>query len=185
MAPGSDELEREVEKWREFERERPARIDTQLPGQESVWDYPRPPRLERTDRRVRVELAGTVLAESVRAYRLIETASPPTYYLPPSDVRTEFLEPGPNATLCEWKGIAKYWSARVGGRQVRDAAWSYPEPYSGYERIRGYLAFYPGKMDACYVGGLRVIPQPGSYYGGWVTPDVVGPFKGEPGSEAW
>jgi len=166
-------------------RKRPAQIDPPGPGQESVWDYPRPPRVEPVTQRIRVELGGIVLAESVRAYRIIETASPPVYYLPPGDVRTEYLEPSPRSTFCEWKGRAKYWSVRVGDRFAEDAAWSYPEPEAGYEAIRNYIAFYAGKMDACYVGEYRARPQPGEYYGGWITPDVVGPFKGEPGTEAW
>ncbi len=126
-----------------------------------------------------------VVAESIRGYRVIETASPPTYYFPPEDVLQKFLEPSSQTTLCEWKGVARYWSLRVGNRVAPHAAWSYPEPAPGYEAIRGYLAFYPGPMDACYVGDTRVAPQPGSYYGGWVTPEIVGPCKGEPGSENW
>ena len=164
---------------------RPARIEDPGPGQESVWDYPRPPRVEPVSERIRVEFGGVVLADTVRAYRVIETASPPVYYLPPEDVQTEYLERSARSTVCEWKGTARYRSVRVGDRFARDAAWSYPEPNGAYEAIRGYLAFYAGKMDACYVGEHRVTPQPGRFYGGWITPDVVGPFKGEPGTEMW
>ena len=185
MSSSSDPYAREREKWRNFKRERPAKIDPPDPGQESVWDYPRPPRVEPLTRRIRVEFGGIVLADTVRAYRVIETASPPVYYLPPDDVRREYLEPSTRSTFCEWKGVAKYWSVRVGDRFAEDAAWSYPKPDTGYEAIRDYIAFYPGKMDACYVGEYRVTPQPGEYYGGWITPDIVGPFKGEPGTEKW
>jgi uncharacterized protein (DUF427 family) len=164
---------------------RPVEIQVPGPGQESVWDYPRPPRVEPVARRIRVEFGGIVLAETDAAFRVLETASPPVYYLPPADVRTEYLEPSPRSTVCEWKGVANYRSVRVGDRFVEDVAWSYPEPNPGYEAICDYLAFYAGKMDACYVGGVRVTPQPGRFYGGWITPDVVGPFKGEPGTEMW
>ena len=164
---------------------RPVEIQVPGPGQESVWDYPRPPRVEPVARRIRVEFGGIVLAETDAAFRVLETASPPVYYLPPADVRTEYLEPSPRSTICEWKGLANYRSVRVGERFAEDAAWSYPQPNPGYEAIRDYLAFYAGKMDACTVGGVRVTPQPGRFYGGWVTPDIVGPFKGEPGTEMW
>ena len=154
-------------------------------GQESVWDYPRPPRVERVTRRVRVELAGLVIADTTRALRVCETAGPPSYYIPPGDIRMDLLQPGPRSSYCEWKGTASHWTARVGPRIVEDAAWSYPDPSPGYEAIRDHLAFYAGKMGACSVGGDPVTPQPGPFYGGWITPDIVGPFKGEPGSEGW
>ena len=140
---------------------RPVEIQVPGPGQESVWDYPRPPRVESVARRIRVEFGGIVLAETVAAFRVIETASPPVYYLPPADVWTEVLEPSPRSTVCEWKGVANYHSIHVGDRFVEDVAWSYPEPNPGYGAIRDYFAFYAGKMDACYVGGVRVMPQPG------------------------
>jgi uncharacterized protein (DUF427 family) len=155
------------------------------PGQESVWDYPRPPRVEPVRQRIRVEFVGVVIADTGRAYRVIETASPPTYYLPPADIRMECLEPSAHRSVCEWKGQARYWSVRVGDRVVADAAWSYPDPLAGFEAIRDHVAFYPGKMDACYVGDQRVTPQPGGFYGGWITPDIVGPFKGDPGTTHW
>jgi uncharacterized protein (DUF427 family) len=185
MSSSSDPYAKLREERRNAKRSRPAQIETPGPGQESVWDYPRPPRVERVAERIRIEFGGVLLADSQRAYRVIETSSPPTYYLPPEDVRMEHLEPRDHSTFCEWKGIAKYWSVRVGNSLAEDAAWSYPEPDEGYEVIRDYLAFYPQKMDACYVGDQRAKPQPGQYYGGWVTPNIVGPFKGEPGSENW
>jgi uncharacterized protein (DUF427 family) len=147
------------------------------PGQESVWDYPRPPRLERVQQRVRIEFAGVLIADTLDAFRVCETSSPPAYYIPPQDVRMEFIEPTDRHSQCEWKGAANYWSVRVGDRLAENAAWSYGEPDAGYEAIRGHLAFYPRKMDACYVGEQRVTPQSGEFYGGWITPDIVGPFR--------
>ncbi len=180
-----DDIGREREKWRTFPRKRPARIETPGPEQESVWDYPRPPRVEVVSSRVRVEFGGILLAESLRAFRVLETSSPPVYYLAPQDIHMEYLDPIEGSSLCEWKGLARYWSVRVRDRMADRVAWSYPDPDHGYEVIKDHLAFYAGKMDACYVGDRRVTPQPGLYYGGWVTPDVVGPFKGEPGTEEW
>jgi uncharacterized protein (DUF427 family) len=181
----SDPYETEREKRRKMQRARPAQIETAGAGQESVWDYPRPPRVEPVNKRVRVELDGVVLADSLRAYRVCETASPPVYYIPPEDVRMEHLAPTQRSTFCEWKGVARYWTATLGQRVIPDAAWSYPNPSEGYEVIRDHLAFYAGKMDACTVGDDRVTPQPGSYYGGWITPNLAGPFKGGRGSEGW
>ena len=162
----------------------PSRI-VPAPGQESVWDYPRPPRVEAVTKRIRIELAGVVIVDTERALRVLETANPPTYYLPQLDVRMDLLEPSTHRSVCEWKGQARYWSVRLGERVVTDAAWSYPEPTPAFAAIRDHLAFYAGKMDACYVGDARVTPQPGGFYGGWITPDVVGPFKGEPGTLHW
>ena len=175
----------EREKWRAFPRERPAYIETPGPGQESVWDYPRPPRLEPVQQRVRVEFGGIVLADSTRAWRVCETSSPPVYYIPRADVQTQYLEPYEEPSFCEWKGVATYWNVRVGDRAAERVAWSYETPDEGYGPIQGHLAFYAGKMAACYVGEDRVTPQPGEYYGGWITPDIVGPFKGVPGSSRW
>lgn len=173
------------EKYRTFARERPDHIVPPGPGQESVWDYPRPPRVEAVSKRVRVVFGGVTLADSTRALRVCETSSPPVYYIPQADIRMEFVEPSRRTSFCEWKGVACYWSVRAGGRAAEDAAWSYPRPDPGYEAIRDHLAFYAGRMDACWVGDDRVTPQPGRYYGGWVTPDLVGPFKGAPGTEGW
>ena len=185
MPRASDAYAAEREKWRNFPRVRPANIVVPGPGQESVWDYPRPPRVEPVPHRVRVEFGGIVLADSTAALRVCETSSPPAYYIPPADVEMSCLEPSARTSFCEWKGLASYWSVRVGDRVAKDAAWSYPDPDPGYEAIRDYLAFYPRRMSACYVGEHRVQPQPGLYYGGWVTPELVGPFKGAPGTEAW
>ena len=166
-------------------RKRPSQIEPVEPGQESVWDYPRPPRVEPYRRSVRIEFNGVTIADTARALRVLETSGAPVYYISPDDVHLEFLVPGAKRTICEWKGEAAYWSVSVGGHVAENAAWSYPQPIADYEAIRDYLAFYAGKMDACYVGDERVVPQPGDFYGGWVTSNVVGPFKGEPGSEAW
>lgn len=155
------------------------------PGQESVWAYPRPPRVEAARQILRVELGGVVLAETIHGLRVLETASPPAYYFPPDDVRTDLLEPSSLRTLCEWKGVARHWNARVESRFVEDAAWSYVQPKPGYEAIAGYFAFYAGKVDQCRVGNEKAVPQAGSFYGGWITSRVTGPFKGAEGTSDW
>jgi uncharacterized protein (DUF427 family) len=155
------------------------------PGQESVWDYPRPPKLEPRARRVQVVFHGVTLVDTVRAQRVLETSHPPVYYVPREDVRMEHLRPAAGRSYCEWKGWAEYFDVLVGGRTAPRAAWSYPDPTPAFAPIRGCLAFYAGPMDACCVDGERVTPQPGGFYGGWITADVVGPFKGVPGSGGW
>jgi uncharacterized protein (DUF427 family) len=155
------------------------------PGQESVWDYPRPPRVEPTADRVLVELAGAVVADTTHALRVLETSQPPAYYLPPDDVALELLVPAVGHSTCEWKGVASYVDVVVGDRVARSAAWTYPEPWEGYEAIAHHFAFYPQKMDRCSVAGEVVQPNEGDFYGGWVTSRVVGPFKGGPGSWGW
>ncbi len=163
---------------------KPKRIESG-PGQESVWDYPRPPRIEPSTRRVRVEFAGVLVAETRAAKRVLETSQPPAWYLPPEDVRLDLLEPSARRSFCEWKGTARYWTLRVGERCAEDAAWSYPDPTPGFQTIRDHLAFYPGRVDACWVDDERVRPGPGDFYGGWITSEVVGPFKGGPGTTGW
>lgn len=163
---------------------RPERIPPG-PGQESVWDYPRPPRVEASRKPVRVTFAGETIASSHRALRVLETAGPPTYYVLPEDVGTDLLVPvDGHTTVCEWKGVARYFDVKVRERGARLAAWSYPAPDPGYERLAGWVSFYPRRVE-CFVGDERVRPQPGGYYGGWITSEIVGPFKGEPGTEAW
>jgi uncharacterized protein (DUF427 family) len=181
----ADAFAAEREKWRNFPRVRPNGIVRPGSGQESVWDYPRPPMVESVSRVVRVEFGGRVLAETANALRVCETSSPPVYYIPPTDVDLSAIRQSARTSFCEWKGLAHYWTVERNGRIATDAAWSYPEPDDGFESIRDYFAFYPRRMDACYVGADRVTPQPGFYYGGWVTPGLVGPFKGVPGSESW
>lgn len=155
------------------------------PGQESVWDYPRPPRVEPVTERIRVVVDGVTIADSVRALRVIETAGPPVYYLPPDDVRMDLLERTAHVTQCEWKGAAAYYSLNTADRRISNVAWSYPQPLPGFEAIRDHLAFYAGLVDEAWVGDERATPQPGRFYGGWITSRIVGPFKGEPGSFGW
>lgn len=155
------------------------------PGQESVWDYPRPPRLEPCSRRIRVVVDDTVIADSQRAQRVLETSHPPVYYVPPEDVRIELLKASARQSWCEWKGTARYFDIVLGQRKIADAAWAYPAPTAAFEPIRGYVAFYPHLMDACFVDDEQVKPQAGGFYGGWITDDIVGPFKGEAGTRGW
>jgi uncharacterized protein (DUF427 family) len=165
-------------------RPRPARIEPDA-GQESVWDYPRPPRVEDVPERLRVLVGAVVLADTSRGRRVLETAGAPVYYFPPADVRLDLLSASPTVTVCEWKGRATYHALRLDGRTIDDVAWSYPAPSPGFEQIAGYLAFYAGKVDEAWVGEERATPQPGGFYGGWVTSRIVGPFKGEPGTLGW
>ncbi len=155
------------------------------PGQESVWDYPRPPRLERTTKRIQVVFAGVTIADSDGAWRVLEASHPPVYYLPPGDVHRALLVASSRASSCEWKGRAAYWSVVIDDRQALDVAYSYPAPSLTFAAIRDYLAFYAAPMDACFVGGERVTAQAGGFYGGWITSDIVGPFKGGPGTAGW
>jgi uncharacterized protein (DUF427 family) len=152
-------------------------------GQESVWDYPRPPAIEPDARRVIVKAGDALLAETTRAIRILETASPPGYYIPPEDVRQELLRPESAQTFCEWKGVASYWSVTAEPERG-PVAWSYVAPNSQYAQIERYFSFYPGRVE-CYVGDERVRPQPGGFYGGWITDEIVGPWKGEPGTGGW
>jgi uncharacterized protein (DUF427 family) len=155
------------------------------PGQESVWEYPRPPRVEKTARHVTIVFNGEVIADTRRAWRVLETSHPPVYYIPREDIRMEYLTEAGRRTWCEWKGQASYYDLSVGRRRMEQAAWSYPNPTPGYEAIQGHVAFYPGKMDACHVDGERVQAQPGDFYGGWITSEIVGPYKGGPGTAGW
>ena len=150
-----------------------------------MWDYPRPPRLEPTSRHIQIFFNGEKVAETRRAYRVLETSHPPVYYLPPEDINQAFLEAAKGTSLCEWKGQARYYDIVVGERRAAKCAWTYPNPTAAFAPIRDYVAFYAGPMDRCLVDGEEVRPQPGEFYGGWITDDVVGPFKGEPGSRGW
>jgi len=154
---------------------------------ESVWDYPRPPRLEPVTKRLQVVLGGTVIADTTRGHRVLEMSHPPVYYFPRGDVREDALvDAGGRDTHCEWKGAASYLDVLGGNdRRVERGAWTYRDPVPAFEAIRGAIAFYPGSMDACTVAGERATQQPGGFYGGWVTNDIVGPFKGEPGTGGW
>ena len=155
------------------------------PGQESVWDYPRPPRLEQTARHVVVVFGGQTIAETRRAYRVLETSHPPSYYLPPGDILDGALVPVEGSSFCEWKGGASYYDVHGGDQITRRAAWFYPSPTRAFAAIAGHVAFYPAAMEGCFVDGERVTPQDGGFYGGWVTPDIVGPIKGGPGTHGW
>jgi uncharacterized protein (DUF427 family) len=152
-------------------------------GQESVWDYPRPPRLEPCAKRIRVVCDGVTVADTTRAYRVLETSHPPSYYIPPSDVLMENLSTEVGESWCEWKGRGRYYSIAVGDRRTTRAAWYYPDPTGCFAAIKDYIAFYAGRVDACFVDDERVTPQPGGFYGRWITRDIVGPFKG--GRELW
>ena len=164
---------------------RPQPIKPQ-PGQESVWDYPRPPQLEKTDRQIKIIFNGVTLAETSQAYRVLETSHPPVYYIPPDDIQMQYLkETTSRGSFCEWKGVAGYYSVEVGEKKAHNAGWFYTDPTPAFAAIKDYVAFYPAMMDACYVDGELVQPQPGEFYGGWITSDIAGPFKGEPGSWGW
>ena len=155
------------------------------PGQESVWDYPRPPLVRPTDRTVEVVLGGEVVCRTTSALQVLETSHPPTWYLPRADFISGALQPAPGSSVCEWKGAARYLDLHGGGRTVARASWYYPDPSPGFEQLRDHVAVYAASMDACLVDGVPVEPQPGSFYGGWITPEVTGPFKGVPGSLGW
>lgn len=163
--------------WRNRGNGRPRFALEPGPGQESVWDYPRPPRIEPDPRVLEVHHRDERLAFTNRAVRVLETASPPAFYVPPEDVVTERLVDSGGRSLCEWKGEAVDWSLVNGPASI---AWSYERYFAEFESIAGWIAFYPARVE-CFLGGERVRPQPGGYYGGWTTDEIVGPVKGEPG----
>jgi uncharacterized protein (DUF427 family) len=152
------------------------------PGQESVWYYPRPPRLENAKRRIKVVFCGVTLSYTARAKRVLETSHPPVYFVPTQDIRMEHLRPSEGSSFCEWKGRADYCDVIVGKEELR-AAWYYPVPE--YRGLGDYVALYPTKMDVCWVEGEKVRAQEGDFYGGWITAEIVGPFKGGPGTWGW
>ncbi len=156
-----------------------------IEGTESVWDYPRPPRIERISKHVQVFFNGKLIADTKAAFRVLETSHPPTYYIPPEDIRLEFLQKTNKRTICEYKGIAYYCDLKVYDRVSKNAAWSYPDPTPEYELLKDYVSFYPSRVDGCYVDGERVRAQEGDFYGGWITDNIIGPFKGAPGTEGW
>lgn len=152
---------------------------------ERVAEYPRPPRLEASARRVRIVLGGAVVAETTAGWRVLETYHPPTWYLPPDAFGAGVLQPASGSSLCEWKGRARYWDLRSGSVVAARAGWSYPDPTLDFVAIADHVAVYAGMMEACFVDEERVVPQPGGFYGGWITSDVEGPFKGGPGTLGW
>ena len=169
--------------WQYTGAERPDFAESPGPGQESVWDYPRPPALVASEREVLVTHEGVELARSCRCVRVLETASPPTWYIPEDDVDLSRLVPVPGASFCEWKGGARYWA--LADRPAPDpVAWSYPDPTPAFGVIRHAFGFYPGRV-ACFIDGERVRPQPGYFYGGWITDEIVGPWKGGEGTGHW
>ena len=155
------------------------------PGQESVWSYPRPPRLEKVSDRLRVTFSGETIAETDRGYRVLETSHPPVYYFPPTDVRRNFLVIAAGRSFCEFKGMAQYWSLDVHGVRSEKAAWCYRDPTRAFRPLKDFFAFYASRVDGCWVGDERVEAQAGDFYGGWITSRVVGPFKGPPGTLGW
>ena len=150
-----------------------------------VADFPRPPAIEPERRRIRIVLGGETVAETTASFRILETTHPPTYYLPATAFRPGALLPRPRTSFCEWKGAAQYFSVSGGGRVEADAAWGYADPTRSYAALRDHVAVYAGRMDACFIDDEQVTPQPGGFYGGWVTRDLIGPFKGTPGTEFW
>ena len=171
-------------KWDYRGQTRPPFAQNPSSGQESVWDYRRPPCLMSDHRRVIVRVQGKLLADSCSTFRFLETASPPTFYLPPRDVDVSRLVLTGATSFCEWKGTAQYWALGEAEKEVDPVAWVYSHPYPGFESIAGYFSFYPGRVE-CYVNDERVLPQPGGFYGGWVTKEIVGPFKGQFGTVGW
>jgi len=151
--------------------------------QESVWDYPRPPRIERVAWSLKVEQDGATVAETSKGVRVLETSHPPCFYFPPDSVNFDRLESSPTRTFCEWKGQARYWSLITADGLVKDAAWAYSDPID--TAIKDYVSFYAGRVEACFVNGERVVPQEGDFYGGWILSWVKGPFKGGPGTRGW
>ena len=170
--------------WKYDGRVRPVFAEEPRQGQQSVWDYPRPPIIETDGRQIVVRARELLVADSHRALRVLETASPPTYYLPPGDVRSELLKPASARSFCEWKGEAVYFDLEAPWERIEHVGWSYPRPRGAFAALAGYLAFYPAKLE-CYVADERVLPQPGGFYGGWLTGDIAGPVKGSTGSEGW
>ena len=180
-----EDIREEVKKWRSHKRDKPDNIIKPGPGQESIWDYPRLPKVELFTKNIRVKFAGKVIALTNKSYKVMETSSPPCYYISQENIEMEYLFKSAYKTLCEWKGIARYWSVRVGDKVSKNAAWSYPKPLEGFEQIKDHIAFFAGRVDGCYIDDEKVVPQAGDFYGGWITKNIVGPFKGESGTERW
>ncbi len=170
--------------WAHRGDHRPAFARMPAPGQESVWDYPRPPELRPAPHPVRVMADDHIVADTSSALRLCETASPPTFYIPRADIDPGGLVASRSASWCEWKGRAAYWHIVAGDTRIDDAAWGYPDAAGAYSALADAIAFYPGRL-ACFVGDERVRAQAGGFYGGWVTDEIVGPYKGEPGTQSW
>jgi uncharacterized protein (DUF427 family) len=184
MATAPDWIESARAHWRWRGQARPPFAQAPAPGQTSVWDFPRPPRLAPDTREVVVRCGDVEVARTRNAVRVLETGHPPSFYLPWVDVARHLFEPAPGGSFCEWKGPAQYWTLVRGDRRLPAVAWSYPQPLAGAEALAACVAFYPSALD-CRVDGAAVTPQPGGFYGGWITPELAGPFKGVAGSEGW
>lgn len=161
------------------------RPDPVRPGQESVWCYPRPAIAEPCAAHILIEHRGVIIADTRASIRTIETSHPPSYYIPPADIAPAVLRRGPGRSFCEWKGVATYWDVLIDGIALPRVGWSYAHPNADFEDLRDYVAFYAGPFERCTVDGKIVTPQPGEFYGGWITSDLAGPFKGIPGSLEW
>ncbi len=159
--------------------------DPAMPGQESVWDYPRPAVAERCDHHLKIVHRGVVLAQTRRGIRTLETSHPPSYYFPRDDIAMDHLAASSRSSVCEWKGRATYFHVAIGGDMFADVGWSYPAPKDDFHLLQHHVAFYAGPFEDCFVDGEKVVAQPGSFYGGWITSLVAGPFKGTPGSMFW
>jgi uncharacterized protein (DUF427 family) len=184
MSTPPDWLRAAREHWQWRGNTRPPFATPPGPGLASVWDFPRPPRLAPDTREVVIRWNDLEVARTRRAVLVLETAHPPSFYLPWDDVARHLLQPAAGQSFCEWKGPARYWSLVHAHERLPNVAWSYPQPLPGAEALANCVAFYPRDLE-CSVDGARVLPQPGGFYGGWITPELVGPFKGEPGSEGW
>jgi uncharacterized protein (DUF427 family) len=180
----ADRITKARMQWRWQGVERPPFALVPAPGQVSVWDFPRPPELIREAREIVVQWGDTLVARTRGAWAVRETAHPPTFYLPLDDVEQKYLRTARGGSFCEWKGPAQYWDLHDGESCLEKVAWGYPKPLAGAEVIADCIAFYAHELE-CTVGGERVVAQPGSFYGGWITPDLCGPFKGDPGSSDW
>lgn len=161
------------------------RPDPAGPGQESVWSYPRPAIAERSVARIVIEHRGAVIADTNASVRTLETSHPPSWYIPPADIASGVLRRAEGSSFCEWKGAAVYWDVAIGDVVLRRVGWSYPNPSPSFAMLRDHVAFYAGPFDRCSVDGETVVPQPGDFYGGWITSALAGPFKGVPGSRGW
>ena len=181
--PMTPRLAREAKRWQVARR--PQHVDIPNAGQRSVWDFPRPPAVERVLDRVTVEFGGKIVADTQRCLRVCETASPPTYYLPVADFLPGALVVSEGASMCEWKGRARYFDIVVGTRTSSQAAWDYPTVTQEYAVLSDYVAVYASRVDTCTVAGEVVRPQAGQFYAGWITNDLTGPFKGDLGTQGW
>jgi uncharacterized protein (DUF427 family) len=159
--------------------------DPTAPGQESVWSYPRPAVAEASFAHILIEHAGVIVADTRASIRTLETSHPPSYYIPPKDIAPEALRRATGSSFCEWKGAAVYWDVVIGEILLPRVGWSYPNPSREFVLLRDHVAFYAGHFDRCTVDGEIVTPQPGDFYGGWITNNLAGPFKGVPGSRGW